>query len=57
MHLVSQGSGKQVNQGSDLSLFHDVLGLNGAEKAKDDGHRGAATLRDPLTHLPDAWAA
>lgn len=57
MHSVSQGSGKQVNQGSDLSLFHDVLGLNGAEKAKDDGHRGAATLRDPLTHLPDAWPA
>ena len=43
MHSVSQGSGTQVNQGSDL--------------AEDDGHLGAATLRDPLTHLPDAWAA
>lgn len=53
MHSVSQGSGKQVSQGGDLSLFHDDQELNGAEKAEDDGHLGAATLRGPLTHLPD----
>lgn len=57
MNSVSQGSGKQVSQGGDLSLFHDILRLNRAEKAEDDGHRRAAALRDPLTHLPDAWAA
>lgn len=54
---MSQGSGKQVSQGGDLSLFHDDQELSRAEKAEDDGHLGAATLRHPLTLPVGPWTA